>query len=126
MFPDQTEKYSMFLEVMKDFKNRRIDTVDLIAKVKDLFKGHPSLILGLNSFLPKSYKIILNDDDEAPQRKTNDFDQAISLVNKIKERLGNGHEYKSFLHIFYMHRDGRKGIKEVYQEVIKYIFNLDT
>ncbi|MCE2055418.1 hypothetical protein HAX54_042548 [Datura stramonium] len=122
MFPDQTEKYGMFLEVMKDFKNRRIDTVDVIAKVKDLFKGHPSLILGLNSFLPKSYKIIINDDDEAPQRKTDDFDQAISLVNKIKERLGNGHEYKSFLHIFNMHRDGRKGIKEVYQEAVSLHF----
>jgi hypothetical protein len=32
---------------------RRIDTTGVIEKVKDLFKGHPELILGFNTFLPK-------------------------------------------------------------------------
>ncbi|MCE3215540.1 hypothetical protein HAX54_002757 [Datura stramonium] len=67
------------LKCMKDFKNRSV-----IARVKDLFKGHPSLILGLNPFLPDGYKIILNVDDEVPQRKTDYLDLAMSLVNKIK------------------------------------------
>jgi hypothetical protein len=31
----------------------RIDTTGVIEKVKDLFKGHPELILGFNTFLPK-------------------------------------------------------------------------
>ncbi|MCE3215541.1 hypothetical protein HAX54_002758 [Datura stramonium] len=78
------------LEVMKDFKNR------------------------------SGYKIILNVDDEVPQRKTDYLDLAMSLVNKIKERLGNDHEFKSFLNIMSMHRKKGKGIKQVYQEVQKY------
>lgn len=32
---------------------RSIDTTGVIEKVKDLFKGHPELILGFNTFLPK-------------------------------------------------------------------------
>lgn len=31
----------------------RIDTAGVIEKVKELFKGHPELILGFNTFLPK-------------------------------------------------------------------------
>jgi Paired amphipathic helix repeat len=31
----------------------RIDTTGVIEKVKDLFRGHPELILGFNTFLPK-------------------------------------------------------------------------
>lgn len=30
-----------------------IDTTGVIEKVKDLFHGHPELILGFNTFLPK-------------------------------------------------------------------------
>jgi len=62
---------------------RRIDTVGVIARVKDLFKGHPRLILGFNTFLPKGYEITLNDEDEAPPKKV-EFEEAISFVNKIK------------------------------------------
>ncbi len=32
---------------------RRIDTAGVIHKVKTLFHGHPELILGFNTFLPK-------------------------------------------------------------------------
>ena len=32
---------------------RRIDTSGVIARVKQLFKGHRELILGFNTFLPK-------------------------------------------------------------------------
>lgn len=31
----------------------RIDTAGVIARVKDLFKGHKELVLGFNTFLPK-------------------------------------------------------------------------
>ena len=34
-------------------RDRRIDTAGVILKVKDLFRGHPDLILGFNTFLPK-------------------------------------------------------------------------
>ncbi|KAF3625274.1 Paired amphipathic helix protein Sin3-like 1 [Capsicum annuum] len=117
MFQGQRDKYDMFLDVMKDFKAQRIDTTGVIARVKDLFKGHPKLILGFNTFLPKGYEITLSDEDEAP-KKTVQFEEAISFVNKIKTRFQNDdHVYKSFLDILNMYRKEHKGINEVYHEV---------
>ncbi|WMV55425.1 hypothetical protein MTR67_048810 [Solanum verrucosum] len=46
-----------------------------------------------------------------------DFEQAISLVNKIKKRLENDHDYKSFINILSVYRKENKDIKEVYHEV---------
>ncbi|KAK4367491.1 hypothetical protein RND71_011283 [Anisodus tanguticus] len=117
-FQDKMEKYHMFLDVIMGFKNQRIDTGDVIEIVKDLFKGHPSLILGFQPFLPKGYEITLNDDDEAPPTKSTEFEQAVSLVNKIKKRLRNvDHAYKSFIDIVCSHRKEHKDINEVYHEV---------
>ncbi|GLT35432.1 hypothetical protein SLA2020_098860 [Shorea laevis] len=117
MFQDQTEKYDMFLEVMKDFKAQRTDTVGVIARVKELFKGHNNLIYGFNTFLPKGYEITL-DEDENPPKRTVEFEEAISFVNKIKKRFQNDeHVYKSFLDILNMYRKEHKDINEVYNEV---------
>ncbi len=45
--PSRPRVFSAFLF------SRSIDTTGVIEKVKDLFKGHPELILGFNTFLPK-------------------------------------------------------------------------
>ncbi|GAB4831786.1 hypothetical protein Ancab_005798 [Ancistrocladus abbreviatus] len=117
MFQDQREKYDQFLEVMKDFKAQRIDTEGVIARVKELFKGHNNLIYGFNTFLPKGYEITL-DEDEAPPKKAVEFEEAINFVNKIKKRFQNDdHVYKSFLDILNMYRKEHKNISEVYDEV---------
>ncbi|MED6209113.1 hypothetical protein PIB30_051552 [Stylosanthes scabra] len=117
MFQDQREKYDLFLEVMKDFKAQRTDTAGVIARVKELFKGHNNLIFGFNTFLPKGYEITL-DEEEAPPKKTVEFEEAISFVNKIKKRfLNDEHVYKSFLDILNMYRKEHKDIGEVYSEV---------
>ncbi|OMO52741.1 Paired amphipathic helix [Corchorus olitorius] len=117
MFQDQKEKYDMFLEVMKDFKAQRTDTVGVIARVKELFKGHNNLIYGFNTFLPKGYEITLVEE-EAPPKKNVEFDEAISFVNKIKKRFQNDeHVYKKFLDILNMYRKEHKDISEVYSEV---------
>ncbi len=34
-----------------------IDTPGVISRVSNLFKGHPDLIVGFNTFLPPGYKI---------------------------------------------------------------------
>lgn len=119
IFQDKKDKYEDFLEVMKDFKAQRIDTAGVIARVKDLFKGHRDLILGFNTFLPKGYEITLPLEDEPPlQKKPVEFEEAISFVNKIKMRFqGDDHVYKSFLDILNMYRKENKSITEVYQEV---------
>jgi len=70
--------FSIFLLVLS-----RTDTAGVIKRVKELFKGHNNLIFGFNTFLPKGYEITL-DEDEAPPKKTVEFEEAISFVNKIK------------------------------------------
>ncbi|XWS22532.1 hypothetical protein CRYUN_Cryun29cG0044500 [Craigia yunnanensis] len=119
LFQENREKYDDFLEVMKDFKAQRIDTAGVIARVKELFKGHRNLILGFNTFLPKGYEITLPPEDEQPpQKKPVEFEEAINFVNKIKTRFqGDDQVYKSFLDILNMYRKENKSITEVYQEV---------
>ncbi|XP_050947130.1 paired amphipathic helix protein Sin3-like 4 isoform X3 [Cucumis melo] len=119
IFQDKRQQYEDFLEVMKDFKAQRIDTAGVIARVKDLFKGHRDLILGFNTFLPKGYEITLPlEDDQPTQKKPVEFEEAINFVNKIKTRFqGDDHVYKSFLDILNMYRKENKSITEVYQEV---------
>lgn len=57
----------------------------MIERVKDLFKGHRDLILGFNTFLPKGYEITLPlEDEQPPQKKPVEFEEAINFVNKIK------------------------------------------
>ncbi|XP_043704298.1 paired amphipathic helix protein Sin3-like 4 isoform X2 [Telopea speciosissima] len=118
IFQDNREKYDEFLEVMKDFKAQRIDTTGVIARVKELFKGHRDLILGFNTFLPKGYEITLPLEDEPQPKKPVEFEEAINFVNKIKTRFQNDDRvYKSFLDVLNMYRKENKSITEVYQEV---------
>ncbi|GAA5825533.1 hypothetical protein JCM3770_004316 [Rhodotorula araucariae] len=56
-FSDQTEVYDRFLTIMKDFKSQGIDTPGVIDRVSTLFRGHPALIQGFNTFLPPGYRI---------------------------------------------------------------------
>ncbi|GAB5588318.1 hypothetical protein Unana1_03218 [Umbelopsis nana] len=56
-FSDQPDVYNKFLDIMKDFKSQAIDTPGVIERVSTLFRGHPSLISGFNTFLPPGYRI---------------------------------------------------------------------
>lgn len=134
--------------MLPNFVHCRTDTAGVIARVKELFKGHNNLIFGFNTFLPKGYEITLDDELEPPAKKTVEFQEAISFVNKIKvetfasscystvikilvkqflisdilffqRRFQNDeHVYKSFLEILNMYRKELKDINEVYSEVI--------
>nr|XP_043624994.1 paired amphipathic helix protein Sin3-like 5 [Erigeron canadensis]XP_043624995.1 paired amphipathic helix protein Sin3-like 5 [Erigeron canadensis] len=118
MFHDRKEIYGEFLEVMKDFKAQRLDTTGVVSRVKELFKGHPKLILGFNTFLPKGYQITLSPKDEHYGKKPVEFDEAIQFVNKIKKRFQDDDRvYKSFLDILNMYRTQAKSISQVHQEV---------
>ncbi|KDD75246.1 hypothetical protein H632_c788p1, partial [Helicosporidium sp. ATCC 50920] len=135
-FTGNRKVYESFLEIMKQFKAQHIDTSGVIEKVKELFAGHPELILGFNTFLPKGYEIRMEDvhpqrfaprptpaapppEREVQQPKPQvEFDQAISYVNKIKTRFANDERvYKAFLEILNMYRKGMKNIASVYEEV---------
>nr|CAG8500348.1 9542_t:CDS:10 [Entrophospora candida] len=56
-FAEKTDVYNQFLDIMKDFKSQAIDTPGVIDRVSNLFKGHPTLIQGFNTFLPSGYHI---------------------------------------------------------------------
>jgi len=61
-FHNQPQVYNQFLDIMKEFKAQTIDTTEVIRRVSHLFRGHPKLILGFNTFLPPGYKIEVRDD----------------------------------------------------------------
>lgn len=71
-FYNQADVYNNFLDIMKDFKSQNIDTSEVIDRVSTLFKGHPNLIQGFNTFLPAGYKIecSLDPSDPNPIRVT--------------------------------------------------------
>ena len=56
-FEKQPHIYKKFLDLMKEFKKKSIDTPGVIDRVLQLFDGHRELILGFNTFLPEGYKI---------------------------------------------------------------------
>ncbi|XP_074274665.1 paired amphipathic helix protein Sin3-like 4 [Silene latifolia] len=119
-FPDKMEIYEEFLQIMKDFKQKRIDTSTVRERVQELFKGHDKLILGLNIFLPDGYKITLQPEVERPAvKKPVEFGTAVAFITKVKYRfLGDDRRiYKSLLDILGVYRKENKTISEVYQEV---------
>ncbi|OBZ85122.1 Transcriptional regulatory protein SIN3 [Choanephora cucurbitarum] len=65
-FSDQPDVYNRFLDIMKDFKSQAIDTPGVIERVSTLFKGHPTLISGFNTFLPPGYRIECSTDPREP------------------------------------------------------------
>jgi Paired amphipathic helix repeat len=63
-FSLKPEIYHEFLDIMRNFKARTIDTPGVIARVSTLFRGYDKLILGFNAFLPDEYTIELSDIEE--------------------------------------------------------------
>ncbi|KAL7332816.1 hypothetical protein PS15p_201811 [Mucor circinelloides] len=61
-FADQAKVYNRFLDIMKEFKSQAIDTPGVIERVSTLFRGHPALISGFNTFLPPGYRIECSTD----------------------------------------------------------------
>ncbi|BFZ55914.1 Transcriptional regulatory protein sin3 [Savitreella phatthalungensis] len=65
-FYDQPDVYNRFLDIMKDFKSQSIDTPGVIERVSTLFRGHPTLVQGFNTFLPPGYRIECSMDPSDP------------------------------------------------------------
>jgi len=80
-FGNQPQVYNDFLDIMKEFKSQSIDTPGVISRVSMLFKGHPELIVGFNTFLPPGYKI---------EVQTNDNQQGQAVAGT------GGHQIQSF------------------------------
>ncbi|KAI8904077.1 SIN3-like protein B, transcription regulator [Gorgonomyces haynaldii] len=65
-FGDQPDVYNRFLEIMKDFKSHVIDTPGVIERVSNLFRSHPALIHGFNTFLPPGYSLEATNNPADP------------------------------------------------------------
>ncbi|KAL8230060.1 hypothetical protein R6Q57_014960 [Mikania cordata] len=85
-FPDKSDIYTELVDIMKDYKAQRPDITGVLARVKELFKGHPKLILGFNAFLPKGCEIVLSQEDEL---EAVEFDEAMQFVYKIRVITNN-------------------------------------
>ncbi|KAI9332798.1 hypothetical protein BDR26DRAFT_868930, partial [Obelidium mucronatum] len=73
-FANQPDVYNRFLDIMKDFKSQAIDTPGVIDRVSNLFRGHPSLVTGFNTFLPPGYRIEATSNPLEPFRVINPND----------------------------------------------------
>ncbi|XP_065883832.1 paired amphipathic helix protein Sin3a-like isoform X2 [Dysidea avara] len=60
---NQPQVYNDFLDIMEEFKCQSLDTPGVISRVSNLFRGHPDLIVGFNTFLPPGFKIEVNEGD---------------------------------------------------------------
>lgn len=63
-FGSQPQVYNDFLDIMKEFKSQSIDTPGVIQRVSNLFRGHPELIVGFNTFLPPGYRIEVQSNEQ--------------------------------------------------------------
>ncbi|KAI3887197.1 hypothetical protein MKX03_022605 [Papaver bracteatum] len=121
-FQDKSEKYDEFIQVLKDFKAKKMKIPDVKSKVMDLLKGHgEALILGFNTFLPIGDQITLDlIMEDLPRRKKTrctEFVDAINFVNKVKENCED-HVFRSFLDILNLYRaNSTTSIAEVHQKI---------
>ena len=76
----QVKALSVNVLILQEFKSQSIDTPGVISRVSMLFKGHPELIVGFNTFLPPGYKI---------EVQTNETGQGQSMA-------GGGHHLQQF------------------------------
>ncbi|KAI8889077.1 hypothetical protein K501DRAFT_329437 [Backusella circina FSU 941] len=116
-FSHQPNIYNDFLQVMKEFKSQTIDTPGVIERVSILFKGHPNLISGFNSFLPPGYRIECLSNDMIKVTGPLEFNHAIHYINKIKSRfLNDDDKYQQFLDILSEYQKGEPTNK-VYNQI---------
>uniref|UniRef100_A0A3Q7IG87 Uncharacterized protein n=1 Tax=Solanum lycopersicum TaxID=4081 RepID=A0A3Q7IG87_SOLLC len=99
----------------------KINHVGVIERVRELFKGYPSLFFGFNAYLPNGYEIMLSDEEKASLKNATNYEEERNFVENIK-CFGNDNEYKLFTDIMMMYKKERKDLNEVYHEV-EVLFN---
>ncbi|KAI9126932.1 hypothetical protein K1719_002528 [Acacia pycnantha] len=86
---NETERYNMFVAILKDLKNQRSDVAGFLTRMKEILRGHDFLILGLNVFMPKGYEITLSYEDQpcnGQKRQRNEKAlNNVKNVNKFKK-----------------------------------------
>ncbi|EGF99814.1 uncharacterized protein MELLADRAFT_94093 [Melampsora larici-populina 98AG31] len=75
--------YNQFLDIMKDFKTQTIDTPGVIDGVSSLFRGHPALIQGFNTFLPPGYRIDVSQGEASTHAGSNSAYNLITVTHPM-------------------------------------------
>jgi paired amphipathic helix protein Sin3a len=120
--------YDQFIEIMKDFKENKISTPEVIEQVKSMFRDYPALIAGFNCFLPNEAKIELElsglpstSTSPAPAATSTASGQqrdAINYVTKVRSRFQDDQAtYQAFLKTLYQYKQDQMGITEVLEQV---------
>lgn len=114
-FVHKPEVYHNFLDVLKDFKSKTLDTHGVIKRVKELFKGEDELILSFNQFLPVGYKIKVKPKPP----KVVESDPASVHAAKIKHLLKDDPQiYDECMEVLRGNRS-KQAAEELYQRVQK-------
>lgn len=109
-FGATSEDYLDFMELMKDFKAKRITIPIVTSRVKILFAEHQELLEGFNQFLPAEHKIYV------PLSRKSDFtfEEAMSYVNRVKAASPQDKGlYASFLKLLSAYRNANMSITEL-------------
>lgn len=77
-FPNDTDTYNRYLDIMADFKAGSTQTSGAIERIKELFAGKEDLIQGFNRFLPPGYRM------STGSRGPIEYHTAMAYVNKVK------------------------------------------
>lgn len=108
-YPDDSDVFENFLEVMKDFKQGRLTTEEVAKIISHLFKDNEALVTEFRKFLPQEVNYITRQDTKheidgprVVELKTEriDKDQAVEFVALAKQRFANDSEmYTRFIRL---------------------------
>lgn len=90
-FSNQNAIYNDFLDVMRQFKAQSIGTDVVIRRVRELFHGHPDLIVGFNTFIPQGYRL---ESPSVYSRTSSDSFASVSQV--LSSEVNPGSKLPSF------------------------------
>ncbi|XP_044019804.1 paired amphipathic helix protein Sin3a-like [Aphidius gifuensis] len=85
VFKNQPDVYTDFLDTIKKFCSREIDTPGVMTRVCHLFRKHPHLFDGFNEFLPDGFKIQVEN-----YPNNNDYHVLITMPGPLLSQNDHG------------------------------------
>ncbi|KAJ0493407.1 putative transcription regulator Others family [Helianthus annuus] len=117
------EDYHEFLDIMKDFKEGRLDRSGVREKVIKLCGTHQELLALFNIYLPEREKITFPQAEDDVKKRVQ-LEVCMQYVEKVKMRLqDDDHLYRCFLGVLDLYRKGKRTVVEVHQAVTYLFYN---
>ena len=103
---DNSSKYDEFLNIMKAFKEQRMDTETVCRKVQDLFRGHRKLLTEFNKLIPTHYRVQV---EPRPQ-----YNEAIEYMRRVREETKEDATiYERFMNILKLYQNKNLSLDQV-------------